>query len=108
MSSDFSVKNGVRQGAVLSPSLFSLYINMLLVKLEESGYGCHVGNHYYGALAYADDIALLCPTRNGLQFMFSMCESFFNEHRITISTDPDIQKSKTKCLIFSTTRKNIS
>ena len=36
--------------------------------------------------------------------MFSMCESFFNEHRITISTNPDIQKSKTKCLIFSSDR----
>ena len=51
------MKNRVRQGAVLSPSLFSLYLNSLLLQLEKSGYGCHVGNFFYGALAYADDIA---------------------------------------------------
>ena len=39
MSASFSIVNGVRQGAVLSPSLFSLYIDKLLVSLESSGWG---------------------------------------------------------------------
>ena len=34
----FSVSNGVKQGGVLSPTLFSIYIKLL--KLKESGYGC--------------------------------------------------------------------
>ena len=101
MSEEFSVKNGVRQGAVISPTLFSLYLNGLLLQLEDSGYGCHIGNHYYGSLAYADDIALLCPSRNGLQVMFDICERYFKEHKIVISTNPDVKKSKTKCLYFS-------
>ena len=58
LSSSFKVKNGVRQGAVLSPTLFSLYINSLMMKLEKSGLGCHVKNHYYGSAAYTDDIIL--------------------------------------------------
>ena len=91
LSEEFTVKNGVRQGAVLSPTLFDLYLNSLLLQLERAGFGCHVGIFFYGALAYADDIALLCPTRNGLQEMFSICESYFNQHKITISTNPDIQ-----------------
>ena len=101
MSEEFSVKNGVRQGAVISPTLFSLYLNSLLLQLESSGYGCHIGNHYYGSLAYAYDIALLCPSRSGLQVMFSICEKYFKDHKITISTNPDVKKSKTKCLFFS-------
>ena len=95
------MKNGVRQGTVLSPTLFSLYINCLLLQLEKSGNGCHVGNYFYGALAYADDIVLLSPTRFGLQKMFDMCVTYFKEHKIVISTNPDPAKTKTKCLYFS-------
>ena len=104
LSEEFMVKNGVRQGAVLSPTLFSLYMNSLLLQLKESGIGCHVGNHYYGALAYADDIALLCPSRSGLQKMLNICEKYFNIHKIIMSTNPDIKKTKTKCLYFSHTQ----
>ena len=71
-SDSFSIVNGVRQGAVLSPSLFSLYINKLLISLESSGFGCNIGNYFYGASAYADDIILLSPTRSGLQGMFDI------------------------------------
>ena len=38
----FSVSNGVRQGAVSSPILFSIYIDDLLKILRESGLGCHI------------------------------------------------------------------
>ena len=90
----------MRQGAVLSPSLFSLYIDTLLIDLESSGLGCHIGNYYYGSSAYADDLILLSPTRSGLQEMFDICYSYFNEHEIIISTNPDPAKSKTKCIFF--------
>ena len=99
-SESFSVVNGVRQGAVLSPSLFSLYIDKLLLNLKASGFGCNIGNHFYGASAYADDIILLSPTRSGLQEMFTLCYDYFNEHDIIISTNPDPAKSKTKCIYF--------
>ena len=60
----FSAKNGVKQGGgVLSPILFAIYIDGLLVKLKDSGVGCHIGNHYTGALGFADDLSLLCPTK---------------------------------------------
>ena len=55
----FIVRNGVKQGGVLSPLLFAIYTDSLLKRLEESGVGCHMGGHFTGALAYADDITLL-------------------------------------------------
>ena len=67
MSVKFSIVNGVIQGAVLSPSLFSLYINKLLIPLEKCGLGCYVSNYVFSAAAYADDIILLSPTISGLQ-----------------------------------------
>ena len=40
-SAGFGVSNGVRQGGVLSPVLFSVYMDGLLYKLKESGVGCY-------------------------------------------------------------------
>ena len=39
--------------------------------------------------------------------MFNICVKYFNEHKITISTNVDIQKSKTKCIYFSHNKSNI-
>ena len=99
-SSKFNVSNGVRQGSVSSPSYFNLYIDDIFSLLKESGCGCHIGNLYYGGIAYADDVTLLSPTREGLQTMVSVCESHFSELGIQISVDRDISKSKTKCMVF--------
>ena len=59
-SPKFKVTNGVRQGGVLSPRLFSVYVDELLERLKINGAGCHIGHHFIGALGYADDIVLLC------------------------------------------------
>ena len=101
----FSVQNGVRQGAVLSPILFSLYVNDLIEILRSSGLGCYVGNKFFGIVAYADDMLLLAPKRNALQRMVDICESYMMEHKINFSPQ------KTKCLCFGTDKnsvKNIS
>ena len=57
---------GVKQGGVISPLLFSLYIDELYLLLKESGMGCHVGLTYAGAFGYADDIALVAPSLSSL------------------------------------------
>jgi hypothetical protein len=85
-SEPFHVLNGVRQGAIMSPLLFCLYIDMLLQKLKDNGIGCHIGNFYYGALGYADDVVLLCPTRKGLQQMIDTCETVGREYSILYNT----------------------
>ena len=46
VSDEFSANNGVRQGGVLSPVLFTLYIDVLLNRLEQSGLGCYVAHEY--------------------------------------------------------------
>ena len=64
--------NGVKQGNVISPLLFTLYIDSLFLLLKQLGLGCHVGLAYAGAFGYADDIALVAPSLYCLKKMISI------------------------------------
>ncbi len=41
----------------------------MIYKIEKSCIGCKSSTHFIGALAYADDVILLCPSRSELQKM---------------------------------------
>ena len=100
-SQRFKVCNGVRQGAVSSPLLFSIYIDGLIKELRASGLGCRINDFFFGCLGYADDLLLLSASRSGLQSMVKVCEIFAKEKGLKFSTNVDSAKSKTKCIIFS-------
>ena len=53
----FSIVNGVKQGGVISPLLFFIYLHKLLGKLAEAGVGCYIRNIFVGALAYVGALA---------------------------------------------------
>ena len=97
-SSSFKITNGTRQGSVLSPTLFSVYLDDLLGELRVLGLGCHMGGAWVGAAGYADDLILLAPSRTAMQRMLRVCELYADEHNLQFSTDPEPSKSKTKCL----------
>ena len=76
LSDHCSIGNGVRQGAVLSPLLFTLYIDMLFIRLQDLCLGCHVGPIFAGSFGYADDVALVAPTLYAMDKMINVCEIF--------------------------------
>jgi hypothetical protein len=86
--------NGVKQGGVLSPILFCIYLDELLQLLSQSGYGCKIGRSYFGVFSYADDIILLSPTLKGLQSMLDICNDFGIKYHIKFN------EKKTQCIIF--------
>ena len=53
-------KSKTRWGSFTPP--LSLYVNDLLVELENSGLGARLGNIYTGAPMYADDLALIATS----------------------------------------------
>jgi hypothetical protein len=104
-SETFSIVNGTRQGSVLSPALFSIYMDEILVNLRNLGVGCYVGEVFMGAMGYADDLVLLAPTRTAMEMMLKACEDFGTRNNLLFSTDPDASKSKTKCVFISGRKK---
>ena len=106
-SSIFSILNGTRQGSILSPALFAVYIDDLLQELRTLGVGCHVAGIFYGAVGFCDDILLLAPTRDAMQLMLTTCEKFADKNNLQFSTDPNPAKSKSKCIFVSSLRRDL-
>jgi len=52
LSPRFHVCAGLRQGGVLSPVLFSVFMNFLVIKLRKTGLGAHLGLVYVGCLQF--------------------------------------------------------
>ena len=67
ISKQFPIGNGVKQGGVLSPVLFTVYLDNLLKTLKQRNIGCKIGNSYLGVFGCAGDLTLLCPSLTGLK-----------------------------------------
>ena len=90
----FATCNGVKQGAVVSPILFAIYMDDLFLQLKDSGGGCHIGNHYVGSLGYADDTVLMAPSLKGLQTIVNVSVNNARKHDVIYNG------SKSQFLIF--------
>ena len=57
-----------------------IYVDDLLLELERCGVGCYCGSDFVGGLCYADDLALLAPSRSALRLMLSVYENIASQH----------------------------
>lgn len=83
-SSEFKNKCGVRQGGVLSPILFSVYVDNVLKSL--SNLGCTMNGISYGSIMYADDLLLAAPSIRELRQMITICCNELDAINLTINT----------------------
>ena len=101
-SFNFLASNGVKQGGVLSPILYGIYNDLLLTMLKEFGIGCYVGCTFVGALAYADDVVLLCPTKTGLLKMLNICKQFSCKYDVVFNAN------KSKLIVYSNIQTSVN
>ena len=83
-SNSFTLQNGVKQGECLSPVLFTVYFDGLIRRLEAKGIGCFICRRYCGVFGYADDLAPVSPTIQGLKEMIKICEDYACEFDIIL------------------------
>lgn len=92
----FWTRKGVRQGCVLSPLLFNLYIADIDRELKRRGIGgIAIGKERIWTLSYADDIVVLAKNREALLDMMDTLGRFLKERKLELSAE------KSKIIVFN-------
>ena len=89
LSEDITITQGVRQGCPLSPMLFILFLEPLMLRLEDSGLGYKLENNPIPIPggAYADDMVLHANTKRDLQKLLNICSKYFNFIGLELAVD---------------------
>ena len=98
-NSYFKVTRGTRQGSIISPVLFNIFICDLLKQLNAHESGVRVGGKLFNSFAYADDISLFSTTVPGLQELINICVRYSSSWRFNFGIN------KTKCMPMSRGKK---
>ena len=97
-SSSFNIKRGVRQGCVLSPSLFNVYTESIFREFEDLP-GIKMFGEYINNLQYADDTVLLAESEEELQTLVNAVKEGSLKYGLEMNT------KKTKTMVI---RKDIN
>lgn len=71
-----SFKSGVKQGDPLSPLIFNILLNPLMNELVMRNNGFETGESNLGALAFADDLAIVSKNWEAMQLSLEIMEAF--------------------------------
>lgn len=103
ISKYFTCNKGTRQGCVMSPNLFKIYLNDLPEILNTSE--CKpviVNKKNTGCLMYADDVLLISESGKGLQNSLNKLYKYCQKWKLSINIH------KTKIMVFNSRKQNIS
>ena len=82
LSGSFKVTNGVRQGGILSPHLFAIYMHDLSIHLNSVNTGCSAGGIVTKHWMYADDLVFFSSCAVGIDELLKICELYAIEHAL--------------------------
>ena len=91
----FTTTISVKQGCVLSPILFNLYIDKICTIFDKSCDPVTANNRDFNCLLWADDLLLVSKSAIGLQNSIDKMHNFYSELGLQINI------KKTKIIIFN-------
>ena len=94
LSAPFHSTNGVKQGGITSPILFTVYLDDLSKSLSSLPYGCLIGDYKVNHLIYADDLVIFSTGSYGQQMLVNNCGHYGNECSILFN------EKKTVCMLI--------
>ena len=104
-SVSFCVTNGVKQGGIISPGPFNLYMDDLKLTLNCSGIGGYIGTTLINYLCYADDLCLISLSSSSMQQLLNICKEYASE---ALSTNYYIMDRKyLHCVLNKTLSKTV-
>ena len=95
LTNTFETNIGVKQGYILTPTLFSLYINDLIDHFGPDCEPLELNNKPISCLLYADDIILLSESAKGLQKSLDILKTYCDKWNLKVNI------GKTKVIVFN-------
>ena len=83
----WKIKNGTRQGGILSALFFIFYIDRAICNISNLEVGCQIDYYRLNIIAYADDILLMAASATGLKFLINKFILLINDLCIPINYD---------------------
>ena len=86
-SRSYDFPEGTRHGGILSPLLFTVFLNYLITLLHAAKVGVVVYGMYYGSPMYADDLTRIFRFKNDLYSMLNLLFEYGLTWRNNIQSD---------------------
>jgi len=103
LTEDFSCFTGVKQGCMMSPTLFNFYLSDLPKYLNTaSSTDIMLGGRSINCLLYADDLVIFSRSAKNFQIILNKLESFCENADLSVNLD------KTKIMIFNNCVKSLN
>ena len=94
-SEPFKTNRGVRQGCVLSPLLFNIFLADIQEVFDKCGDSPQLNNMEISCMIWADDILILSETPEGLQAKINNLKVYCKKNKLQVNID------KTKVMTFT-------
>ena len=86
ISNSFNISRGVKQGSVLSPTLFLTVMDLLMKRLRESDCGLYVRGTYMGAAVHADDLRTTAASAEAVSQQNAVINQFARDSCLRLNT----------------------